>query len=146
MQDACQGDNALLWLGKEFEDPIPLLTNMDLGEMACEYYRKRFLIETLFKQMKSGGFNLHKSMVQGAVRVRNLILVVALAFIFSFCAGMLLKEQPKETLNEIIRLDKLEKMRPITLIQKCIAKNWKLALDILSDFSKNWDIFFLLSS
>ena len=52
LEDACDGDNAIYWLGKGYEDPVLLLTNMDLGEMACDYYRRRFKIETLFKQLK----------------------------------------------------------------------------------------------
>jgi hypothetical protein len=46
--------------------PIFLMTNMNLGEMACRYYRKRFKIENLFKSMKSAVFNLYKSKVEGA--------------------------------------------------------------------------------
>jgi hypothetical protein len=143
VEDACQGDNAVLWWAKGFESPIPLLTNMDLGQMACEYYRHRFKIETLFKQMKSAGFQLHKSKVQGAERVRNLIIVVALAFIFTFCAGLLIKKQPKEILNTFTRPDRVNKMRPITLAQKCIESAWDIALCIFSNLSMNWDTFFL---
>lgn len=58
VEDACEGDNAILWLGKGYSKPVPLLTNMELGKMTWEYYRRRFKIETLLKQMKSAGFNL----------------------------------------------------------------------------------------
>jgi hypothetical protein len=146
VENASKGDNAILWAGKGFEDPIPLLTNMDLGEMACSYYRKRFMIETLFKQMKSAGFKIHKSKVSGAYRVANLIIVVAFAFVFSFCAGVLLKKQPKGILNEITRFDRIKKMRPIFLIKKCIDKNTELARNIFSNISKNWNELFLGSA
>lgn len=146
LEDACQGDNAILWWAKGFEAPIPLLTNMDLGEMACEYYRRRFKIETLFKQLKSAGFRLHKSMVEGAERVRNLILVVAFAFIFTFCAGLLMKKQPKAIVNSFARADRVNKMTPITLAQKCIDSALEFALSIFSNLSKNWDDFLLESS
>lgn len=146
IEDACQGDNAVLWWAKGFESPIPLLTNMDLGEMACDYYRRRFKIETLFKQLKSAGFQLHKSQVEGVERVRNLIIVVAFAFIFTFCAGLLIKKQPPDMLKTFARADRVDKMRPITLAQKCIDSAWELALCIFSDLSKNWDTFFLEST
>jgi transposase len=146
VEDACQGDNAVLWWAKGFDSPIPLLTNMDLGEMACEYYRQRFKIETLFKQLKSAGFQLHKSQVESVERVRNLIIVVAFAFIFTFCAGLLIKKQPKDILKTFARADRVHKMRPITLAQKCIEFAWENALRIFSDLSKNWDSFFLEST
>ena len=79
MQDACQGDNAVLLWSQDFEHPIPLLNNIDLGQMACEYYRIRFKIETLLRQLKSAGFYLNKCKVEDATQVQNLLMVVALA-------------------------------------------------------------------
>ena len=142
VEDACEGDNAIFWQAKEYDSPILLLTNMDLGEMACAYYRQRFKIETLFKQLKSAGFQLHKSMVQGASRVQNLIMVIAFAFILTFCVGIMLKKQPVEVLKKIIRADKVLTIRPITIAQKCIEKTWAIALDIFYQFSKNPFILF----
>jgi Transposase DDE domain len=146
LPDACQGDNAVLWWARGFERPVPLLTNMDLGQMACEYYRRRFKVETLFKQLKSAGFHLHKCMVEGAERVRNLIMVVALAFIFTFCAGLLMKKLPNEVIKSFARADRTGKMMPITLAQKCIGSAWEVALLIFSNLSMNWDKFFLDST
>lgn len=146
VQDACGGDNAVLWLGKGYSKPVPLLTNMELGEMACQYYRKRFKIETLFKQMKSAGFNLQKSKVSGKTRVSNLILVVALAFVFTFCIGLVLQAMPGQVIKSFSRADRYHKMAPITLALKCLRANAKLANDIFSNLSKNWDVFFLESS
>jgi hypothetical protein len=146
LPDACQGDNAVLWWAKDFERPVPLLTNMDLGEMACEYYRRRFKIETLFKQLKSAGFHLHKCMVAGAERVRNLIMVIAFAFIFTFCAGLLMKKLPRKVITSFARADRTDKMRPIALAQKCIGSAWGVALLIFSNLSKNWDEFFIDSA
>lgn len=146
VEDACEGDNAILWQAKGFDSPIPLLTNMDLGEMACAYYRHRFKIETLFKQFKSAGFQLQKSMVEGANRVQNLILVVSLAFIFTFCAGILLKSKSTILLKKIIRVDKVKTMRPVTLTQKCIDRAWMLVLNIFYEFFENWAYIFSLNS
>ncbi len=142
LESACDGDNAVFWLADGFKDPILLLTNMDLGEMACEYYRKRFKIETLFKQLKSAGFNLHKSKIKNPERVRNLIIVVAFAFIFTFCIGVILKADPPKNTGKFARKDRLKSMSPITLAQKCIKKAKKTAKIIFSDFSKNWEPLF----
>lgn len=143
VQDALQGDNAILWRGKGHKDPIPLLTNMELGAMACRYYRKRFKIESMFKSMKSAGFNLHKSKVCGVCRVANLILVVALAFVLTICVGFIIKKQPRRILNSFTRADRVPKMAPILLVQKCLDKASTLALTFFSELSKNWTDFIL---
>jgi hypothetical protein len=142
VQKACQEDNAIWWKGKGFDAAIPLLTNMDLGEMACAYYKKRFKIESLFKQFKSQGFKIHKSKVEGDHRVANLIIVVALAFIFTFCMGLIMKITDREILKKFIRPDKAPKMMPITIAQKAIILHQKFATDTFSDLTNNFELFF----
>lgn len=144
LPDATKGDHAIIWQGKGHLTPIPLLTNMDLGKMACRYYRKRFKIENLFKSMKSGGFNLHQVKVSGAKRVENLIIVVALALVLTICVGLLLKKQPKMVLKIFMRADRAAKMSPILIAQKCLHQDLELALTFFSNLSKNWAIFFYL--
>jgi hypothetical protein len=142
LESACDGDNAIYWHGKGYKAPIFLLTNMDLGPMACEYYRRRFKIETLFKYLKSGGFKLHKSMVEGPEKVKNLLIVVAFAFIFTFSIGILLKIEANQVIAKITRKDRLEDIHPITLAQKCFSKALKMAACFFAKFSKNWFDFF----
>jgi hypothetical protein len=140
---ACEQSHAIYWLGKGFEDPIYLLTNMDLAEMACQYYRRRFKIELLFKQLKSAGFNLQKSMLQSAERCSNLIMVLAFAFILTFCLGLLVKRQTTKIINKIYRFDRIEIIRPITLAQKCLDSHQKLAENLIYQFTKQWLTFFV---
>jgi hypothetical protein len=71
------------WLGNKW----------DLGEMACHYYKRRFQIETMFKQLKSKGFQLHQTRLEGPAKISNLITVVATAFVFTFCLGGFLKKK-----------------------------------------------------
>jgi hypothetical protein len=143
VQDACNGDNAILWKGTAYRDPIPLLTNMDLGGMACEYYRRRFKIETLFKTLKSDYFNLQKSKICGAEKISNLVLVIALSFIFCFCIGLILKENSKTVLQKIIRFDKITLMSPIVLAKKCLLKDPVLAANnLFLILAKNMKLFF----
>jgi hypothetical protein len=144
VEDACEGDNAILWHNSKYDDPIPLLTNMDLGEMACVYYKKRFKIELLFKQMKSAGFNVHKSKIQGAHRVSNLIIVVALSFLITFCVGLSLIAQPAEVLKKFIRPDKIDTFLPSTVALKCFKHKFSLFINFFSLISKNFFDFFNL--
>jgi len=74
--------------------------------------------------------------------VKNLLLVVAFAFIFTFCIGILLKNDSKATIAAFARWDRLDTMRPITLAQKCLSKAMEIANLIFSNFSKNWEATF----
>jgi hypothetical protein len=78
----------VLWHEKAFKDPICLLTNQEIGQMAIGYYRKRFKIETLFKDFKSEGFNLHKSKMTDPERLNRLIIVCALAYLWLIGMGV----------------------------------------------------------
>jgi hypothetical protein len=69
----------VLWQEKSFKDPVCLLTNQEIGQMVIGYYRKRFKMETLFKDFKSEDFNLHKSKMIDSERLNRLIMVCALA-------------------------------------------------------------------
>ena len=138
IENGCAASHAILWRGKGFKDPIPLLTNMDIGEMACKYYTRRFKIETLFKQLKSAGFQLHRSMLNQPERVQNLIIVAAMAFIFTFCIGLIVKEQPAALVMTFLRFDRMHKMSPITVAQKALEDHSDLAYYIFSMLSKNF--------
>jgi len=142
MEHACLGSHAVLWKGKGFKNPIALLTNMDVGQMACKYYKRRFKIETMFKQFKSAGFQLQKSMLGDPSRVQNLIIVIALAFIVTFCIGLIIKEQPAAVVVPFLRFDRMHKMCPITVAQKALADHSDLAYYIFSMVSKNFENLF----
>jgi hypothetical protein len=138
--DALNGANAVYWHEKRFKDPIFLLTNMEVGNMACRYYKKRFKIETMFKHLKSKGFQLHKTQLQCAIKISNLIMVAAMAFIFTFCFGCFLKfKTPSDDLEKFVRKDKLNKIGFIILAQTCWNDDFQLALLFFSDLSKNFD-------
>lgn len=141
LEHATEADHVIVWHGKGYEDPIYLITNMELGAMACRYYRKRFKIENLFKSLKSGGFNLHKSKVTGASRINNLMLVVALACVLTIWVGLRLKTKTQKLLKRFVRFDRVAKMSPIILAQKCLDKAFDLALTFFRNLSKNWNTF-----
>lgn len=142
IEDACDGDNAVYWHCKKYKDPIFLLTTMDLGPMACDYYRRRFKIETLFKFLKSAGFKIHKTKVEEQHKLNNLLIVLALSFIFAFAIGCLLKQQESKQINNITRFDRVQKVHPITLVIKCYKNDPFLITHFLSLISKEWFNFF----
>lgn len=81
--------NAVVYWGKQYKAPLYLVTNVETGGEAYRWYRKRFKIETLFSDMKSRGFNLHKSGLSKPERVSRLLIAVALAYIWTVYLGAL---------------------------------------------------------
>ena len=76
--------NALFWQDKAYKDPLYLLTNFDLAFDAYDYYKRRFAIETLFGDLKSRGFNVHKSKIGEPLMLVRLLIPVCLAFLITW--------------------------------------------------------------
>lgn len=135
--------NAVYWHAQDFKKPLLLLTNMELAEMACLYYKRRFKIETLFKHLKSGGFNLHKTRLKCSIKLAKLIIIVAFAFVFSFCLGIVLINNNKpELLETLATKERLKHIAPITIARLCISSKTTLALNFFSELSKNFQSVF----
>jgi hypothetical protein len=49
----------VIWWGHGYQEPIYLITNLELAEEACYWYRRRMRIEMFFSDQKSRGFHLH---------------------------------------------------------------------------------------
>ena len=81
--------NAVVYWGRHYQNPLYLVTNVETGAEAYRWYRKRFKIETLFSDMKSRGFNLHKSGLYEPERVSRLLIAVALAYLWTVYLGAL---------------------------------------------------------
>jgi len=80
----------VMWHEKPFKDPIYLLTNLEVGMMAIGYYRKRFKIETLFKDFKSQGFHIHQSKLTIPDRIDRLLIVCSLCYLWLIGLGSIL--------------------------------------------------------
>lgn len=79
---------AIAWWKVGYEEPVYLVTNMELVEEACYWYAKRFRIETFFSDQKSRGFNLHKSHLSHPVRLARLMIAACLAYIWIIYLGV----------------------------------------------------------
>jgi Transposase DDE domain len=135
--------HAVYWKEKSFSDPVYLLTNIQPAGMACKYYKKRFKIELLFKQMKSAGFNLHMSKLHGIKRCDNLIMVIAFAFVMMFFMGVHLKEAPKNIIDKFYRYDRIDKARPLTLAQKCLENTIENAIRFFRKWAGKFESIFV---
>lgn len=135
---ASENSHAVYWKTKKYTDPVYLLTNLELAALACAYYKKRFKIELLFKQLKSAGFNLQRSKLRGEKRCSNLIMILSFAFVFCFCLGIFLKKKKKEMIGKFYRFDRIDTVKPLTLAQKCITNSFHIAMHFFHKLSNSF--------
>jgi hypothetical protein len=69
-----------------------ILTNLDNLDLAIASYKKRFGIEEMFRDLKSGGYNLESTNVSGE-RLISLLLVVAIAYSSATFNGQVIKSK-----------------------------------------------------
>lgn len=111
---------AVAWWRKDTQEPIYLLSNMELAEEACHWYGKRFRIETFFSDQKSRGFHLHKSHISDPQRMSRLLMAACLAYIWVIYLGVIAKRDQWVTI--IHRTD------------RCDLSLFQLGLDLLEHF------------
>jgi hypothetical protein len=82
------------WKRKRFgvapEEGWFILTNFDTLESTIKAYKKRFDIEEMFRDFKSGGYNLENTNVSGQ-RLISLILLISLAYTAATISGQKIK-------------------------------------------------------
>ena len=77
----------IAWWGRDYTDPIYLVSNLSSMHAACDWYRKRAQIETFFSDQKSRGFQLDRSHVSDPARVTRLMLAACLAYLWVIYLG-----------------------------------------------------------
>ena len=80
--------NVIAWWGRGYQEPIFLVTNFDLPDEACYWYKKRFYIETFFSDEKSRGFHLHKNHLSDPERLGVLMIAACLAYLWIVYLGL----------------------------------------------------------
>lgn len=73
--------NVVYWHDKRYKKPLYLLTTLDYAPQAERLYRKRYIIETLFADYKSRGFNMEWTKISNPLTIFNLLIVASLAYI-----------------------------------------------------------------
>lgn len=72
-----------------------ILVSFNKPDQALSYYKERWQIETLFKAMKSSGFNIEDTHVIAMDRLEKLILLTMMAFAWCYRVGDYLDQQIK---------------------------------------------------
>ena len=65
-----------------------IIASFNKQDQALIDYKERWQIETMFKAMKSSGFNLEDTHLNNLDRLTTLIAVVAIAFVWAYLAGI----------------------------------------------------------
>jgi hypothetical protein len=78
-----------------YQEPIYLVTNLELGEEALACYRRRYGIETFFSDQKSRGFHIGHSHLSDPERLSRLLIASCLGYIWMVCLGVRVKQQGK---------------------------------------------------
>jgi len=74
------------------EEPWFILTNLDTLDAAIQAYQKRFDIEEMFRDLKSGGYSLERCRAQGK-RFLAIVLLIAIAYTCTTSQGQALKQK-----------------------------------------------------
>lgn len=115
-----------------------ILTNMSSVEEAIAAYKKRFDIEEMFRDYKSGGYNLEGTNVEGK-RFIALIIVISFAYLVATLQGQLIKNKGVQKyvarIKEYGRLTKRHSSFYIGLYAqkwiKFMDNSWNLVHDLI---------------
>jgi hypothetical protein len=69
-----------------------ILTNMSSSLSAIQAYKQRFNIEEMFRDFKSGGYNLEETNVEG-LRFISLVLILSFAYCYATFSGKIIKQK-----------------------------------------------------
>lgn len=106
-EDRRKNVNFVLWHEPEYEDALPLISNLEEPIDIIEAYRKRYSIEGMFKDMKSTTFFLHKTRLTKAYSISNLILIGAIALVLVIKVGHKYENSPLRPYVNRIRPDRV---------------------------------------
>lgn len=81
---------------KEGKPELQILVSYCNAEESLEMYKQRWQIETMFKGLKSSGFNIEDSHVRIQERMANLFAIVMIAYVWCYLVGIYIHENIKE--------------------------------------------------
>ncbi|MCU4175686.1 IS4 family transposase [Carboxylicivirga sp. N1Y90] len=65
-----------------------IIASFNKDDQAMVNYKERWQIETMFRAMKSSGFNMEDTHLTDLVRISKLLAVVAIVFVWAYLAGI----------------------------------------------------------
>lgn len=128
--------NAVYWHDKKYKDPLYLLTNLEYAPLVERLYRKRYCIETFFGDIKSRGFNIHRTKINNATTLFNLLIVACLAFIIAILFEFDARQSGQ--LSKFCRKDRIANLSVFQIGLRGLIYYIKKHLRFSFQFSKNF--------
>lgn len=83
-------------VNKDGKTDFLILVSFNKPQQALDYYKRRWEVETLFKAMKSSGFNIESTHVTDIERLEKLFMLVMIAIVWCYKVGDYLHTEVKE--------------------------------------------------
>lgn len=81
--------------GRHSRPELQMLISYNRPEESLDTYKKRWQIETMFKALKSSGFNIENTHLTDLHRIEKLLLLVMIAFVWCYNIGELVHRKFK---------------------------------------------------
>ena len=81
--------------GHDGKPELQVIISYNQPQDSVETYRRRWQIETMFKAMKSAGFNMEDTHLTDPERVSKLLMMVMIAFVWCYNIGELVHRKIK---------------------------------------------------
>lgn len=128
--------NVVYWHDSKYKNPLYLLTNIDNAPQVEKLYRKRYIIETLFADLKSRGFNMEWTRISNPLTIFNLLIVACLAYILAILHEF--DARKSAIIGRFCRKDRINDLSVFQLGLRAILHAIKHQLSISFQFSKNF--------
>ncbi len=114
---------------KQLPNPWYLLTNLENKEEVIKIFASRGGIEAMFRDCKSGGYNLEGSQAN-TQRLTNLILLIAIAYTASCLVGLKIRNTGHQEYINRLKLEGKNRPRHSYFWTGLYGTTWVLSMDI----------------
>jgi hypothetical protein len=121
---------------KQLPNPWYLLTNLENKEQIIKIFASRGGIEALFRDCKSGGYNLERSQAS-AQRLTNLVLLIAIAYTASCLTGLKIKNTGLTEYINRLKIEGKNRPRHSYFWTGLYGTTWILSMDICWEWVEN---------
>ena len=121
--------------GKGEEDPWYLLTNLDNKNEVVNRYKNRMSIEAMFKDYKTGGYNLESAKMSGE-RLEKMLIVLAIAYTISTENGTKIKKSHQIKYIERARKIKNKPTKNSNFWIGIYGENWAYSGKKIEDYTQ----------
>lgn len=124
------------------KEAIYLVTTLTEPQVAVDWYRKRFRIETFFSDQKSRGFHLHQSHLADPSRLARLLIAACLAYLWMIYLGTVaVADGWMPRFQRATRCDLSLFQLGLTFLAHCLNEDLPILVDFLPDSDGSLDPF-----